>query len=316
MGVWLVGTDELASSRFTVSALTETVAALVALAGRRRPSPGLEDWVQTHRPGYRARVAADPVAAALIDAALRPPRIADLLARPPHPTDRTFHDEIRRLRMTSLTQARRDLAVDGHLHADLRTPDVVDRAADLLEWVWTQTVRTDWTRRRHIFEADIVSRTRRLSSGGWAAAIDGMRHGMRWLGDGRLQINAYDNPPRTIVGADLMFVPSTTPRGWAAWDEPHRYAIVYPCGGLLADELNPSPPDSVARLIGPVRANILAQLVEPRSTTQLVALTGYGLGSVGRHLKILLDAELVARRRAGRSVLYYRTKLGDQLTHG
>ena len=313
MGVWLVGTDELATSRFTVSALTETVAALIALAGRRRPSPGQEDWVVAHRPDYRARIAADPVAAALIDAALRPPRIADLLARPPHPRDRTFHDELRRLRATPLSQARHDLAVDGHLHANLRTGDIVDRAADLLEWVWTQTLRADWTRRRHIFEADIVSRTQRLSSGGWAAAMDGMRHDMRWLGDGRLQINAYDNPPRTIVGADLMFVPSTTPRGWAAWDEPHRYAIVYPCAGLLVDEPNPSALDSVARLIGPVRANILALLVEPRSTTQLVALTGYGLGSVGRHLKILLDAELVARRRAGRSVLYYRTELGDRL---
>jgi hypothetical protein len=70
--------------------------------------------------GYRARIAADPFAAALIDAGLRPPRIADLLARSPHPTDRTFHDELRRLRMTPLTQAQRDLAVDGHLHADLQ----------------------------------------------------------------------------------------------------------------------------------------------------------------------------------------------------
>ena len=313
MGVWLVGPDELASSRFTVSALTETVAALIALAGRRRPSPGLEDWLLAHRPEYRARIAADPVAAALIDAALRPPRIADLLARPPYPGDRTFHDELRRLRMTPLSHARRDLAVDGHLHVDLRTRDIVDRAADLLEWVWTQTLRADWTRRRHIFEADIVSRTRRLSSGGWAAAIDGMRHDMRWLGDGRLQINAHNNPPRTIVGADLVFVPSTTPRGWAAWDEPRRYAIVYPCAGLLVDEPDPSGSDSVARLIGPVRADVLALLVEPRSTTQLVALTGYGLGSVGGHLKILLDAGLVARRRAGRSVLYYRTELGGQL---
>ena len=119
---------------------------------------------------------------------------------------------MRRLRTTPLSHARHDLAVDGHLHANLRTRDIVDRAADLLEWVWTQTLRADWTRRRHIFEADIVSRTQRLSSGGWAAAMDGMRHDMRWLGDGRLQINAYDNPPRTIVGADLMFVPSTTQR--------------------------------------------------------------------------------------------------------
>jgi hypothetical protein len=92
-------------------------------------------------------------------------------------------------------------------------------------------------------------------------------------------------------------------------------AIVYPCGGLLADQPIPSPPDSVAKLIGPVRANTLAQLVEPRSTTQLVALTEHGLGSVGRHLKILLEAELFAKRPAGRSVLYYRTELGTQLNN-
>jgi len=54
-------------------------------------------------------------------------------------------------------------------------------------------------------------------------------------------------------------------------------------------------------------------LESPKSTTQLVALTGQGLGSVGRHLKILLDARLVQRRRAGRSVLYYRTAAGDTL---
>lgn len=44
-----------------------------------------------------------------------------------------------------------------------------------------------------------------------------------------------------------------------------------------------------------------------------VAVTGYGLGSVGGHLRVLLDAGLVRRRRSGRSVLYYRTPAGDQL---
>jgi hypothetical protein len=44
-----------------------------------------------------------------------------------------------------------------------------------------------------------------------------------------------------------------------------------------------------------------------------VALTGQGLESVGRHLKILLDTHLVGRRRAGRSVLYHRTAVGQDL---
>ena len=51
----------------------------------------------------------------------------------------------------------------------------------------------------------------------------------------------------------------------------------------------------------------------PKSTTQLAGLTGQGLGPVGRHLKILHDARLIQRRRAGRSVLYYRTAAGDVL---
>jgi DNA-binding transcriptional ArsR family regulator len=58
---------------------------------------------------------------------------------------------------------------------------------------------------------------------------------------------------------------------------------------------------------------VLVLVETPRSTTQLVALTGQGLGSVGRHLKVLLDARLVQRRRAGRSVLYYRTAAGQAL---
>ncbi len=312
MGVWRVGVDELASSRFTVSAFTETVATLATLAGVH-PNPGAREWTHKHRPVYRDMVDADPFAAAFVAAVFRPRWISDLVTVPPRPGDRTFYDELRRVRETPAALAQRQLAGDGRLPSALRVPDVAERSAKLLEWVWTHAVRADWPRRRRIFEADIVSRTQRLATGGWAAALDNMRSGMRWLGDGRLQINTYDNPPRDLADAELMFIPCTSGRGWVAWDHANRYAIMYPCTGMLADAAGPPSPDALARLIGPARAGILVQLAEPRSTSQLVALTGYVLGSVGSHLKVLLDAELVQRRRAGRSVLYYRTSLGDRL---
>jgi DNA-binding transcriptional ArsR family regulator len=296
-----------------ISPLTETVAALTALA-RADPAPGLRAWLKAHMPAYRERLATNPLESALVQAALRPRWIAHVIAVPPCPGDRTFYDELRHVRDMPLATARRDLAPDGRLPRALKATDLSRRAADLLEWVWTETVRPDWPRRRQILEADIVSRTARLSSGGWAAALDALRKGMRWLDDGRLQINTYNNPPRTIADAELMFIPSTSPRGWVGWDEPHRYAIVYPCAGFLADPPDEAAPDALARLIGPVRARILSHLSEPRSTSQLVAQTGYTLGSVGRHLKVLLDAGLVQRRRAGRSVLYYRTELGNHLS--
>ncbi|UWZ40503.1 helix-turn-helix domain-containing protein [Dactylosporangium roseum] len=115
-------------------------------------------------------------------------------------------------------------------------------------------------------------------------------------------------------GRRLLFLPTTGPRGWVAWEEPGDvHAIVYPCTGWLADPGARRPPAALARLIGPVRAEVLTLLAAPKSTTQLVALTGHGLGSVGGHLRVLLDAGLVRRRRSGRSVLYFRTPLGEAL---
>jgi DNA-binding transcriptional ArsR family regulator len=68
------------------------------------------------------------------------------------------------------------------------------------------------------------------------------------------------------------------------------------------------------RWLGEGRLQINARNRPPReSTTQLVAPTGQGLGAVGRHFEVLLDAHLVRRRRAGRPVLYFRTAAGDVL---
>ncbi|MPY54633.1 ArsR family transcriptional regulator, partial [Streptomyces acidicola] len=150
--------------------------------------------------------------------------------------------------------------------------------------------------------------------GGWAAVLDALRPGMRWLGGDRLQVNLHANPPREISGAELLFVPVTPQRhGWVSWDQGERYAVVYPCAGVLTDGPVTSVPTGLGTLLGDARARILVLLDSPMSTTQLVALTGQGLGSVGRHLRVLLDARLVRRRRAGRSVLYYRSAAGEVL---
>ena len=58
---------------------------------------------------------------------------------------------------------------------------------------------------------------------------------------------------------------------------------------------------------------LLRTLDGPSSTSALVARTGMPLGSVGDHLKVLLAAGTVLRRRSGREVLYWRTSLGDAL---
>jgi hypothetical protein len=59
-----------------------------------------------------------------------------------------------------------------------------------------------------------------------------MRPDMRWAGEGRLQVNAYDHPPVDLTGARLSFIPTLSRDGWICLDAPHRYVVVYPVRGL------------------------------------------------------------------------------------
>ncbi|MEU6366250.1 winged helix-turn-helix domain-containing protein [Streptomyces sp. NPDC046931] len=315
MGLWYVNADTLAGSRFVLSPLAETFAGLKVLHAGSASHPGERPWLQTHLPGYRRRLAGDPVTALLVRCGLGMEWIADFLT--PTPRDgETFEEGVARIRAASPDEARAHLTVSvrGPLPSLLDRDDLPERAADLLTYVWTQTVLPSWDRRRHVLEADVVARTARLARDGWAAAVDTLRPGRtRWLGGNRLQVNLHENPPREISGAQLVFVPVTPQTGWVSWEERDRYAVVYPCTGVLAGGPHRAVPTSLATLLGPARARVLVLLDSPLSTSQLVAVTGQGLGSVGRHLRVLLDAGLVERRPAGRSVLYSRSAAGEVL---
>lgn len=313
MGWWKVSTDGLAASRFVISPLAETTASLLALERGTAAHPGERQWLDVHHAAYRGYAKDHPAIPALIRVAARHRWIPMLITvAPVNQGESSFSDELRHIADLRPDEVAADLEVVGFKAA---ADDLPRKAVDLLEWVWANTVLPYWATRRRIMEADIAARTTQLGRGGWAGALSDMRPGMRWLGDGRLQINALDRPPREISGAPLCFVPVTpSTRGWVAWDEPRRYALVYQCSGVLAGhDSRAAIPETLAALLGPARAVILTLLATPKTTTQLVALTGQRLGSVGRHLQILRAAGLLERRRAGRSVLYHRSPAGDLL---
>ncbi|MFE9423167.1 transcriptional regulator [Kitasatospora sp. NPDC006697] len=316
MGWWQLDADTLAGSRFAVSPLAETTAVLKALHQARAGHPGEREWLAQWVPRYRQRVAGDPVGAELVRGGLGGSWNATFLTPTPRAGEGEFEQELARVAGTEGGRARADLAraMGGALPPVLAGADLPGRAAELLDWVWRTVVRPDWARRRRVVEADVLARTTRLAQGGWEAALAGLRPGMRWLGDSRLRITLRDQEPRELGGTALLLVPVTPSQGWFAWDE-QRHAIVYPAGGVLAEPGAPGEP-ALGRLLGPARARILVLLAEPLSTTHLVALTGQGLGSVGNHLRVLLEAGLLRRRRAGRVVLYARTELGDALVAG
>lgn len=308
MSEFLVDADTLANARFGTSQLTETVAALKLLL--RPVEPWFRPWKDTHVASFEAALAADPLWTALLDSAFSYSWAADFLTVPPLAPDLTIEAELAYL--TSLD--------DDHIRADLsvvRTPlpaivretsGLAEAAAELLRWVWRTTVEPDWPRRLRILQADIVSRTSRLSEQGWSGVLRGLGPDVRWLGDGRIKVNRWDYPPTDVRGRDLMFLAAHTQRVNVSWRLPDRFALTYPVTGIFATTATPDEP--LVQLLGRNRARILAEAAEPVSTTLLVATTGLSLATVSDHLRVLTDAGLLERRRSGRSVLYWQSDTG------
>lgn len=320
MGTWSITADVLARSRFLVSPKAEVVAALSAL--ERPADPSERAFQVAHGESFRTMLERHPVRREVLACSVRrrragqPGWIADYLAVPPRGPAVTLEDELTILTTTTDAELRRDLEITSGapLPASLRTAPIREAAFGLLSWVWTHTIETDWQRRERILRADIIARTSRLATHGWASVLHDLGRDREWVGDGQLRINRYELPSRSLPPhAELCFVPVLTQSSWVGWNEPVSYAVYYPVGGRLAttDVLRRG---GLNKLVGSNRAQLMRMLGDPASTTHLAAKTGLPLGAVGNHLKVLLDAGVVIRRRSGRDVLYWRTPLGDALT--
>lgn len=302
--MFVVDADVLARARFGTSRLVETAAGMAVLH-RADVLPWHRDWRDAHLAGWRERLAGDPVAAAVVAHAYGPSWTADFLTVPPAAPDLSLDRELEHLESLSDRQIRADLAfVREPLPPEASASGLAATVAELLRWVWDTTIRPEWPRRRRVLQADVVARTARLSSEGWSGVLRDLAPGVRWLGDGLLQVNTGRFPPRDIRGADLLFFAAHSRGGSVQWRLPDRYALVYPVSGSSAATPS-SVTDALARLLGPSRARVLVRAQAPVSTTALTAVTGLPLGTVGGHLRVLLDAGLLERRRAGREVLYW-----------
>jgi DNA-binding transcriptional ArsR family regulator len=318
-GTWQVTSDLLAKARFTVSPKAEVVAALDALL---RPSdPVTRAFRAAHHVAFEAMLDERPLRSDLINHSYRPRRgsqpgwLAHYLASPPSAPDATFEAELADVAATPVAVLRADLreTMERPLPSSLETGDVTEAAVFVLTWIWTRTVATDWPRREGLLRADIVARTGQLARYGWAAVLRDLGKGREWAGDGQLRINRFDRPTRVLsADADLSFIPVTSNANWVGWTEPWRYAIYYPVAGRLAPG-DATRHGGLGRLVGPNRAALLRLLDQPLGTTHLAAACGLPVGAVGNHLRVLLDAGVVARRRSGRNVLYWRTALGEAL---
>ncbi|MEU5219500.1 DUF5937 family protein [Streptomyces sp. NPDC020807] len=306
--------------RFAISPLWETHSAVRVLARPRQQA--------YHLPWMRR------IAGAARELDLRPlhllmPRSGhspDFLYPPPLGPAASFEDEIEAVRETDpalvLDDFRRALAdTPGAAESPegrrlLADPaGAVGRLADLLALAWEALVAPDWPRLRALLEADVAHHARRLAEGGLERLLGEVHPSFAWdAGTATLTVDYNGDHIRPLDGQGLVLMPSvfTWPDVVSGFDPPWQPTVVYPARGIggLWSEAGGRTPEVLARLLGPVRADVLCALEEPTGTTALAHRLGRAPSSVSAHLSVLRDAGLLTSRRYGHQVLYERTPLG------
>ncbi|YCK38111.1 winged helix-turn-helix domain-containing protein [Actinomadura sp. ATCC 39365] len=316
-----LSTLALSRSRFALSPLAETLGSLMVL-GKPCTDPWLASWHRLHRGAFRAVLEADPFAEGLVRLLSSTKWLPSHVVIPPAGGMRTtLESELASVVQVSDAEVRAELEESvahswkQHDLGWLTGRGWAARTADLLTYVWEAHVAPDWPRRRALLERDVTYRAGLLAAYGWPRALQHMSRRSAWVGDDAIRFSDQASPDRVVGDEGMLFVPvSVLSSGtWLCEAPPTSYALVYPARGSADGAARSPRARSLERLIGAGRAAILLELEHPATSSELAAHLGLSLGTVGGHLAVLRDADLVVGTRAGRRVVYRRTEAGHLL---
>ena len=310
----------LSRSRFALSPFAETLGSMTVLDADR-PDPWLAPWYARHHSRFQAALDADPFARGLVRLLGSTKWLPGFVAvPPPGGMSTSIGQELPHLRSGLSDREVRAELEDAVAHSWkqhdldwLTGRDWGARTADLFEAVWRDHVAPDWPRRRALLERDVTYRAGLLAAYGWPRALQRMSRQSAWVGADAIRFSDQDFPDLVIGDEGMVFVPvSLTSGTWMCEAKPDRYALVYPARGSAATA-EPPPDRALDQLIGAGRAAVLRELERPATSSELAAHLGNSLGTVGGHLAVLRNADLVVGTRVGRRVVYRRTTTGDLL---
>ncbi|MFC8584728.1 DUF5937 family protein [Streptomyces sp. NPDC057217] len=312
---------DLAQTRFAVSPLWEVVTSFRVLAQRSDSAPHRR-WAAQVRPRIvragldRGRLAALVPAHGFLADFLNPTPAG------PFPTLGAELDAVRRTPTGQVREDLRKLAVEGggggRLQSLYDDPEaVLPKVADEIETYWELALAPYWARVQKVLEADVFHRARQVAEHGSARVLSELHETVRW-DDGTLRlVRRHCALTRDQVGSGLLLVPSVFawPRILTRSVHPDPPQLAYPARGFgtVWEPRTTAATDAVAAVLGRSRTLLLAALDTPASTTQLATHSGLSAAGVSQHLIALRNAGLVTAHRSGRSVLYARTSVADQL---
>lgn len=324
-----LGIEDLTKVRFQVSPLWETVASIKAL---QKGTPVHRPWIRMVK--ERIAASSDPRAQEhlrILTALVLPNGyIADSLTPTQQRLD-SFAESLEAIRAVPAEFWERDfrhlasltVGSPSRLTIDELLNDVnaaVSRILAALEWYWATAVEPFWPRLRSVLLADVDARLEELARDGIQEVFKSLHPSVRPTSTG-LEImrgggcGFASNIPDP--GKGLILVPNVFvwPDTLVLNVQPFVPTITYaPRGvGRLWETVRETSESPVSAVLGRTRAQILAQLDVPMTTTQLACALDLAAGTVSGHLRVLSGSGLAESLRSGREVFYRRGELGEAL---
>lgn len=305
--------------RFGWSVLTQVTTSVRAAVSTDPQPPWIRRWwadasVAVGRRGWE-----------MLADAVRPGRLVPNYLLPP-PTGRpSLDDELAAMVATPPDRVAAELAAVAAGHPPSRadrmvahrgTDDYLRALAAAVETWYRHALKPSWGTLRSGLQADLDFRAQRIAGHGLPAAFEadggsmGWRDGLLLLGSSWDQVVVAEHG--IAFGSSAFLKPAETLKDLKA-DAPSE--VSYPIRGVAA-ALEPVPTSLTAQLvdlIGGIRAELLAGLDEPRTTSDLAGRHRLAASTVSYHLGVLHRAGLLDRVRRQRHVFYRQSDLGAAL---
>jgi DNA-binding transcriptional ArsR family regulator len=309
---------DLATARFRVSPLHETVASLWCVYGGQTP--------QVHR-RWASRVSSHPGLDHELLTSLVSQRgwIPDFIAPVPLAASPDITHQLAQVRATPPGKVIEDVVsaygphpVPSRLRDVGRDPcGFRDQVASALARYWRAALAPHWPRARVLLDADLMFRGLQLATGGAESAFGQLDRRIRWS-DGVLAVDIIREWHRDVpvAGRGFHLVPSLfVPFPQLPIDANDPPVLTYPARGaaLLPRDPRLTSGGAVEDLLGRPRARVLSLLENPASTTELAQRLGVTPSAVSQHLRVLRATGLLSSARVGRVVLYWRSELGVRI---
>lgn len=178
------------------------------------------------------------------------------------------------------------------------------RLAAGLARFWKESLAELWPALQSVIDQDLARRVTTLRTRGLARMLNTAHPSVAWTGDS-IVLDKRWSVEHDLRGRDLVIAPGVLSWPHVLLQAPDDAVLYLPAQriGTATSQVD----RDLGAVIGDARALLLAELEEPRSTTDLARRLGYTPGTISYHLSAMHRVGLVTKTRDGRFVLYKRT---------